>query len=81
MNGEYGTMTVRGAQGAFPNGTYPFGSYRKVVREMKHFTAVSSFRSCPESLLVTRSWQKSQDAVLSTASPSLIILPTALSFC
>eukprot|EP01046_Picozoa_sp_COSAG06_P032307 COSAG06_NODE_3218_length_5663_cov_8.989216_3_plen_66_part_00 len=40
MNGEYGAMTVRGAQGAFPNGSYPFGSYRKVLREMKHFTAV-----------------------------------------
>ena len=30
MNGEYGTMIVRGAQGAYPNGSYPFGSYRKV---------------------------------------------------
>lgn len=32
---------MRGAQGALLNGTYPHGSYRKVLREMKHFTAYS----------------------------------------
>jgi len=40
-NGEYGAYIVRGAQGALFNGTYPHGEYRKVLREMKHFTAYS----------------------------------------
>ena len=41
MNGEYGVHLVRGAQGAWPNGTYPYGAYRKVIREMKHFSMYS----------------------------------------
>jgi beta-D-xylosidase 4 len=44
--GEYGVQITLGAQGALPNGTYPFDTadgrtYRKVLREMKHFTAYS----------------------------------------
>ena len=44
VNGEYGLHVVRGAQGAYPNGTYPHGAYRKVLREMKHFAAYSVVR-------------------------------------
>ena len=41
LHGEYGTQVVAGGQGALPNGTYPYGEYRKAVHEMKHFTMYS----------------------------------------
>ena len=41
LQGEYGAAVVRGGQGAHPNGTYPFGEYRKAIHEMKHFTMYS----------------------------------------
>ena len=41
LQGEYGAQVVMGGQGAHPNGSYPFGEYRKAVHEMKHFTAYS----------------------------------------
>ena len=51
LQGEYGSSVVLGGQGAHPNGTYPYGEYRKVIHEMKHFTAYSdeagaSLRRC-----------------------------------
>ena len=38
---EYGTMFIRGGQGALPNGTYPLGEVRKALHEVKHFAAYS----------------------------------------
>ena len=34
MNAEYGVQMVRGGQGAMPDGSYPFGEYRKAIHEV-----------------------------------------------
>ena len=36
--GEYGAYMVLGGQGASADGKYEFGSMRKTICEMKHFT-------------------------------------------
>jgi beta-D-xylosidase 4 len=41
LEGEFGAQMVLGGQGAMPNGSYPFGEYRKAIHEMKHFVAYS----------------------------------------
>ena len=41
VQGEYGAAVVRAGQGAFPNGTYPHGEYRKAIHEVKHVAAYS----------------------------------------